>query len=50
MADYFGISKSSLIDNAADGFVAGSVHYEVTSLTAHVYGRYRQATRSRCSP
>ena len=39
MADYFGISKSSLIDNAADGFVAGSVHYEVTSLTAPVYGR-----------
>ena len=39
MADYFGISKSSLIDDEADGFVAGSVHYEVTSLTAPVYGR-----------
>ena len=36
MADHFGISKSSLIDGAEGGSVAGSIHYEVTSLTGSI--------------
>lgn len=39
IADHFGISKSEILESEAVERVVGSVHYEVTSLTAPVYGR-----------